>query len=216
MAKSRSASAGKRIGSQYMRAREEEKESAKRVAAGLGVRLRHARMVLGMTLKEVAAKADCSESLLSKIENEKIAPSLLTLRRIANVVGLTLGELFAAPDEAERIVSKAGERPLISFDPLRKGSGVTLERLIPYSSRHLLQSNIHIIDPGGGSDGTVQHPGEELGLVLEGTIELVLDGSKFVLNAGDSFTFRSERAHAYRNVGSGRARVLFVNTPPTF
>jgi transcriptional regulator with XRE-family HTH domain len=199
-----------------MRAREEEQEVTARAGTGLGVRLRHARLVIGMTLKEVAIKADCSESLVSKIENEKIAPSLLTLRRIANVLGLTLGELFAAPDEAERIVSKAVERLLVSFDPLRKGSGVTLERLIPYSSHHLLQSNIHIIDQGGGSDGTVQHPGEELGFVLEGTIELVLDGSTFVLNAGDSFNFRSERAHGYRNVGDGRAKVLFVNTPPTF
>jgi len=197
-----------------MRAR--EIEQAPKPAAGLGVRLRHARLLLGMRLKEVAAKADCSESLLSKIENEKITPSLLTLRRIANVFGLTLGELFAAPDEAERVVTKAGERPLITFDPLRKGSGITLERLIPYSSHHLLQGNIHIIDPGGGSDGTVQHPGEELGYVLEGTIELKLDGNTFLLNEGDSFTFRSERAHGYRNIGAGRARVLFVNTPPTF
>jgi uncharacterized cupin superfamily protein len=104
----------------------------------------------------------------------------------------------------------------MSFDPLRKGNGVTIERLIPYSVHHLLQGNIHIIDPGGGSDGTVQHPGEELGYVLEGTIELVLDGSTFLLGEGDSFTFRSERAHGYRNVGPGRARILFVNTPPTF
>jgi mannose-6-phosphate isomerase-like protein (cupin superfamily) len=44
----------------------------------------------------------------------------------------------------------------------------------------------------------------------------VLDGSTFLLGEGDSFTFRSERAHGYRNVGPGRARILFVNTPPTF
>ena len=185
-------------------------------AAALGVRLRHARLMAGMRLKEVAAKADCSESFLSKIENEKTTPSLLSLRRIAEVLGLTLGELFAAPDEAERVVMKAGERPVMSFDPLRKGSGVSLERLIPYSAHHLLQGNIHLIDPGGGSDGTVQHPGEELGYVLEGSIELVLDGRTFLLTEGDSFTFRSERAHGYRNIGASQARVLFVNTPPTF
>ena len=39
-------------------------------AAGrLGTRLRHTRQMRGMTLKAVAAEAQCSESLLSKVEN---------------------------------------------------------------------------------------------------------------------------------------------------
>ncbi len=183
---------------------------------GVGVRLRHARMMEGLKLKEVALKADCSESMLSKIENDKVVPSVPTLRRIASALGLTLGELFTRANEPERVVMKAGERPLTAFDPLRKGKGIRLERLIPYSSVHLLQSNIHIVEPGGGGDGTVQHPGEELGYVLEGKIELVVAGKAYVLEAGDSFSFRSERAHGYRNIGDTRARILFVNTPPTF
>ena len=39
----------------------------------LGVRLHHARMVRGMTLKELADQSQCSESMLSKIENDKAA-----------------------------------------------------------------------------------------------------------------------------------------------
>jgi transcriptional regulator with XRE-family HTH domain len=182
----------------------------------VGVRIRHARMNAGLRLKDVAAKADCSESLLSKIENDKIVPSLLSLRRVAAALGLTLGELFAKANESERVVSKAGERPVTAFDPLRRGTGVKLERLIPYGPHHLLQGNIHIIARGGRSDGTVQHAGEEVGYVLEGKIELTVDGKAHVLGAGDSFCFRSEQPHGYRNLGRGRARILFINTPPTF
>ena len=36
------------------------------------------------------------------------------------------------------------------------------------------------------------------------------------LKAGDSFFFRSELPHSYRNPGDIEARVLWVNTPPTF
>jgi quercetin dioxygenase-like cupin family protein/DNA-binding XRE family transcriptional regulator len=184
--------------------------------ARIGVRIRHARMTAGLRLKDVAAKADCSESLLSKIENDKIVPSLLSLRRVAAALGLTLGELFATANEPERVVLKAGERPVTAFDPLRRGTGVRLERLIPYGPHHLLQGNIHIIAQGGGSDGTVHHAGEEVGYVLEGEIELTVDGKAHVLEAGDSFCFRSEQPHGYRNLGRGEARILFINTPPTF
>lgn len=181
----------------------------------LGVKLKHARMVLGMTLKELADKAQCSESMLSKIENDKAAPSFGTLHRVATVLGTNISELYSAPSNEGRIVSHAGERPVLMTDNLRTGKGIQMERLIPYSREHLLQGNIHRIAPGGGSEAIV-HAGEEIGYVLEGEIELVIDGKRHRAKAGDSFHFRSELPHSYRNVGSKPARVLWVSTPPTF
>ena len=183
--------------------------------AAIGIRLRHARMVRGMTLKELADEADCSESMLSKIENDKAAPSFGTLHRIATALGTNISELYAAPNLADPIVSHAGERPLLVTDNLRTGKGIEMERLIPYSREHLLQGNIHCIAPGGGSEAIV-HAGEEIGYVLEGEIELVIDGKKHRAEAGASFHFRSELPHSYRNVGAKIARVLWISTPPTF
>lgn len=184
--------------------------------AGLGIRLRHARMVRGITLKELAIEADCSESMLSKIENDKAAPSFGTLHRIATALGTNISELYAAANgNGDRVVSRAGERPVLMTDNLRTGKGLELERLIPYSREHLLQGNIHHIAPGGGSEAIV-HAGEEIGYVLDGEIELVIDGQRFRAGKGDSFHFRSELPHAYRNIGSKMARVLWISTPPTF
>jgi transcriptional regulator with XRE-family HTH domain len=181
----------------------------------LGVRIHHARMVRGMTLKELADQAQCSESMLSKIENDKAAPSFATLHRVATALGTNISELYSAPNSAERIVSQAGERPVLVTDNLRSGKGIQMERLIPYSRDHLLQGNIHVIEPGGGSEAIV-HSGEEIGYVLEGEIELIIDGVKMRAKSGDSFHFRSELPHAYRNVGAKKARVLWISTPPTF
>jgi transcriptional regulator with XRE-family HTH domain len=183
--------------------------------AAIGIRLRHARMVRGMTLKVLADEAECSESMLSKIENDKAAPSFGTLHRIATALGTNISELYAAPNIGERIVSHASERPVLVTDNLRTGKGIELERLIPYSREHLLQGNIHRIEPGGGSEAIV-HAGEEIGYVLEGEIELVIDGRKHRAEAGASFHFRSELPHSYRNVGAKIARVLWISTPPTF
>ncbi|AXK79419.1 cupin domain-containing protein [Pseudolabrys taiwanensis] len=183
--------------------------------AALGIKLKHARMVLGITLKELAERAKCSESMLSKIENDKAMPSFGTLHRVAKVLGTNISELYSAPSADDRIVSKASERPVLMTDNLRTGKGIQMERLIPYSREHLLQGNIHRIAPGGGSEAIV-HAGEEIGYVLEGEIELVIDGRRHRAKAGDSFHFRSELPHSYKNVGSKPARVLWVSTPPTF
>ena len=181
-----------------------------------GKKLRDARRRSGRTLREVAAAAGVSEGHLSKIETGKAVPSLPVLHRIAGCLGLNLGHLFDTAHDEQTVVLRAGRRPLITLDPLRNGHGVTLERVIPQAPENALQCNIHIMEPGGASDGQITHEGEEVGLVIEGRVELQLDDEVHLLGPGDAFHFRSHRRHGYRNVGDGRARIFWVNTPPTF
>jgi transcriptional regulator with XRE-family HTH domain len=182
----------------------------------IGARLKHARMVRGFTLKEAADAAKCSESFISKLENDKASPSFTMLHRLVAILGANVAALFAAGDEVGNVVSHPDARPVILTDRLRRGKGITLERLIPYSHSYLLQGNIHHIKTGGRSDGTIVHSGEEVGYVLDGEIELIVDGRRYRAKAGDSFHFRSELPHGYRNVGAKPARVIWINTPPTF
>jgi transcriptional regulator with XRE-family HTH domain len=182
----------------------------------IGARLKHARMVRGLTLKEVADAAECSESFISKLENDKASPSFTMLHRLTATLGANVASLFAAGEEVDSVVSHPGVRPVILTDRLRVGKGIKLERLIPYSHSYLLQGNIHHIATGGRSDGNIVHSGEEVGYVLEGEIELTVDGHRYRAKAGDSFHFRSELPHGYRNVCVKPARVIWINTPPTF
>jgi transcriptional regulator with XRE-family HTH domain len=182
----------------------------------LGTRLKLSRQTRGLTLKALAAAANCSESLLSKIENGKVSPSLPMLHRLVEVLGTNIGWMFEESDGEEGIVFRTGTRPLIALDPLRRGEGISLERVIPYSPGHLLQCNIHHIEAGGESAGPIQHAGEEVGYVLEGSIELMVGEKTFRLSPGDSFVFDSEVPHWYRNVGNERASIFWVNTPATF
>ena len=167
-------------------------------------------------MKDLANAAGCSESLISKIESNKLVPSLRVLHRISEALNLSIGDLTTSTAEAERVVTKAAERHIVEIDSFRRGDGIRLERVMPYAKGHLLQSNIHIIAPGGSSDGEITHGGEEVGYVIAGHIELTIDGRRYEASAGDTFYYRSERAHGYRNIGGTEARVLFVNTPPTF
>jgi len=165
----------------------------------VGTSIRHARMTLGIRLQDVAARVGCSESLISKIENGRTLPSLTTLHRIADALQTTVGRLCATADPNDGVVARSGERSVITIDPLRRGTGIQMERLVPYDDAHLLQGNIHIVEPGGGSEGTISHEGEEVGFVIEGKLELTVGGQTFMLSAEDSFCFRSSIPHSYRD-----------------
>lgn len=182
----------------------------------IGAKLRQIRQQQGMTLRELAAVVRCSQSMISKIENDKAEPSLTTLHRIVIALGTNIAVLFGKGDVTTGIVMRAGQRPIIATGSEVEGKGVLLERLIPNDAHRMLQANIHIVPVGGGSEGILEHDGEEMGFVLDGTLELTVNGKLYLLHEGDSFVFRSEYSHGYTNSGPKTARVLWVNTPPTF
>lgn len=183
----------------------------------LGAKLKLARRTKGLTLKDLAERSQCSESLLSKAENGRAMPSLPLIHRLVRVLETNIAWLFEETQPDDSPVYKAGERPVITLDNHPGDwAGVSVERLIPYASGHLLQSSIHHIEVGAQSGDPISHEGEETGYVLRGKIELVLDGTVHLLNAGDAFCFRSHIPHSYQNIGKERASILWTCTPPTF
>jgi transcriptional regulator with XRE-family HTH domain len=181
----------------------------------LGQKLKHVRSLQALRLKDVAERAGCSESLLSKIENGKAAPSLLMLHRITEALGTTVAACFSDPDAEPLTVYRPGERPTIHLGSSEsRDVEPSLERLTPYIAGRALNANLHVVPPGAGSDGALKHAGEEVGFVIEGSVELTVDGRTVVVVAGGSFFFRSALPHSYRNTGTETARIVWVNTPP--
>ncbi|MEK0083532.1 cupin domain-containing protein [Benzoatithermus flavus] len=182
----------------------------------LGSRLRRTRLAKRLRLADVAVVVGCSESLLSKIETSKAMPSLRMLHRIALALGTSIAELYSDPAVDEVIVRRAGERPTIRIGGGAQAGGISLEQIAPFAAGRSLDANVHVVAPGADNGGSIRHDGEEIGYVVEGEIELTVNGHVFCLTAGDSFFFRSDLPHSYRNVGSNVARIVWVNTPPTF
>ena len=182
----------------------------------IGARLRHARLVKGLLLKELAVRVGVSISLISKYENDKLLPPLTVLHSLVTELGTNIGALFEPHVAGASFIARAGQRPCIAAGGNKDAAGVTLERLVPHGKGQLLQGNIHIVAPGGGSMGPMQHDGDEFGYVLEGGFELRIDATLHELGPGDSFTFPSHLPHTYRNPGTGLTRVIWINTPPTF
>jgi transcriptional regulator with XRE-family HTH domain len=188
-------------------------DSAPHTDLQVGARLKHARLLAGIRMRELAAKVGCTEGMISKIENARVVPSLPMLQRLVEALGRDLASFFGSDPDAPGLVLRAGERATTATDPLRKGRGVRYERLVPFGAGNLLEGNVHVIAPGGVKHDPITHQGETVGYLLEGRLELTIEGSRYLLGNGDSFFFKNHLTNHYRNPGPGLARVLWVNTP---
>lgn len=169
-------------------------------------------MAANLKLQELADRCGLSKALLSRIENDKINPSISSLHEIAAALGINLSGFFGEQQHPQsQVVLRKGERHAIEF----RNDGSTIENFIPFGGTHMLQAFLLIEEPGGQTQGILSHYGEEVGYVLEGELELTVSGKLYRLTAGDSFNFRSEEPHGHRNPGKTRAVVIWVNTPPT-
>jgi transcriptional regulator with XRE-family HTH domain len=184
----------------------------------IGARLKHARLAKGYTLKQLAMVVDCSESMISKVENDKLRPSIAMLHRFSQALETNIASLIAEPDPAAGLVSilRSNLRARIHVDPEYQGADVWLERVITPSTGGLLQAHVLNLAPGARSDGLIHHVGEELSFVIAGEVALEVDGTIYTLRAGDSAFFPSSLAHGYYNKSKQITRILWVNTPPSF
>ncbi|WP_274630955.1 cupin domain-containing protein [Arvimicrobium flavum] len=186
-------------------------------AARIGRRLQTMRRAQGLTLVDLAAKANCSASLVSRVENGRLLPSLSVLHKLVAGLGTSMASFLSGSENESCMLVRASERKDVALDYLGDPhQGVRIEQIIPHSPERTLQGNLITITAGHGSAGDYSHVGEEAGFVMDGFIELTIDKQTHVLGKGDSFCFRSEAPHSFYNPGPGEAVVLWINTPPTF
>src|SRR5436305_12352949 len=75
------------------------------------------------------------------------------------------------------------------------------------TNRHAVQVVAEFVP--GGAAGKHTHPGEELGYILEGTLQLEIAGQPpRTLKAGEVFFIPAGTVHDGKNIGSGPAKVL--------
>lgn len=191
-------------------------QPSREAGISVGVQLRHYRLSRKLKLKELADLAGCSESLLSRIENNQVNPSFTTLHRLCKSLEISVSNMMAATDESHCVISRPGERLVVGRGGLRDPEHSEAEVFIPYRDGRLLEGLLVTLRPGGNSNGFVSHRGEEVGYVLEGEFELTVEDTTHRLGPGCTFFFRSDIPHSYRNPGRKATRVLWINTPPSF
>jgi transcriptional regulator with XRE-family HTH domain len=185
--------------------------------AALGPQIRSLRRRSGLTLAQLAERAELSIGHLSQVERSLSTPTIKQLQAISRAMGVNIGSFFQAVgsnQQAENdrgIVVRAGRRKVLSID----GLGIVDELLVP-SLEGALELLLCTIAPGAESGEAYSHEGEEAGFILSGNLELWVDEQYHYLEEGDSFAFASSRPHRYRNPGSIPVKVIWAITPPTY
>lgn len=177
-----------------------------------GPLLRAIRNTRHLTMKEVAAKAGVSSSLLSQIERNRISPSLDTLLHLLEVYGVPPHKFFKdyEADSTVEIIKK-DEREIYQ----RKG--FKYETLCGESQtrgNHSFNAFFLELAPGqqrgDGSDG---HLGRELGIVVKGSAILIYNDKTYEINKGDSVSFFSRIPHVIQNTSDEIFQAYWVVTP---
>jgi len=166
----------------------------------VGIRIRFLRKENGLTLKQLAVGCGLSQNAISLVERGEVAPTILTLCKIAHALGVSASSLFQEFCSSEVILTRAVEgqnkpRPEIAFNALTK---------------RCIQMPTYM---GKGTGCSLPGRMNQMVLCISGTIEFMVDDSCYQLTPGDSLTFSAEAYHRWRNTGDETGVAVMVLSP---
>ena len=177
--------------------------------APVGGRVRALRENMDLSLRDLAERSGVSAPMLSQVERGETSPTIAVASRIAAGLDLSLSQLLRLDEGRHVVITRASERRE------RRRRGHLVEELTPPLPGQRADVSIHTLAAGaatGAADDPPMHePGSrETAVVLEGAVELFIDGERRELGEGDSVTFDADLPHHFENNGDDDARLLAV------
>jgi XRE family transcriptional regulator, regulator of sulfur utilization len=175
----------------------------------VGARVKSLREAMDLSLRDLSERSGVSAPMLSQVERGDTSPTLSVAKKIAAGLDLTLSQLLRLDEDRHVVVVRAGDRRT------RRRRGHKVEELTPPLPGQRSDVSVHTLAPGvatGASDDPPMHePGSrETAVVLEGAVELFIDGRRHELTEGDSVTFDADLPHHFENNASSDARLIAV------
>jgi transcriptional regulator with XRE-family HTH domain len=170
-------------------------------ARPLGAAIRRRRLDAGLTLVQLAAKAELSQPFLSQVENDRAQPSMESLLRIARALDTTPQLLFDPPtvhDAPLTVVRASDDAGVPAYRPLVAGDA-------PFHVVEFIDLPREFVDAW-------THEGFEAAYVVSGEVEIDVNGTITRLAAGDSVSYDARLPHRHRTIGRRPARLLLIET----
>lgn len=178
----------------------------------VGSRLRGVRTAFGLSQRELARRAGVTNGMISLIEQNRVSPSVSSLKKVLDGVPMSLAEFFTLD------LSAAPQTFFAPEELLELGNPDVSLRLVAAQRPARQLTILHERYAPGAATGEemIQHRGEEGGVVVRGRIELTVGGAARVLGPGEAYYFSSQLPHRFRNVGREVCEIVSASTPPTF
>ncbi len=178
----------------------------------VGAHLRAVRTIYGLSQRELAKRAGVTNGLISLIEQNRVSPSVSSLKKVLDGIPMSIAEFFTLDLSAiPQVFYRSDELTDL-------GDRSVSLRLVAARRANRAMSVIHERYAPGADTGAdmLRHEGEEGGVVVRGRIELTVGGETRVLGPGDAYYFTSAIPHRFRNNGSEPCEIVSASTPPTF
>lgn len=179
----------------------------------VGERIKNLREKSGLSLQEFADRTGFSSALVNQIENHMLSPPLGALMKIAHVLGVTIGDIWGEGAGEPWVLTRKGEGRAVSRFASKEGVsyGYGYESLgSGMRGRHFEPFVVTLEPPTVKKPQPSSHDGEEFIFVLEGEVEVSLDGHTDVITAGDSIIYDARIPHRLSCAGGECARILAV------
>lgn len=161
----------------------------------IGAQVRAQRTRRGLKSADLAAAAGISGSLMSKIENGQVSPSLATLQAVAGALNVPIAVLFAAVEEPRDCsYVRAGEGVVIERRGTKAGHQY---RLLGHSLAGDLVVEPYLItlSQEAAPYTAFQHAGIEVIHMLTGRVAYRHADRTYDLAPGDTLMFDASAAH---------------------
>ena len=181
------------------------------VSAQIGATARRLRNSLGLTLGEVAKRANLSAAMLSRLENGGVSPSLESLAALTAALGVPLAQLFGdvgKPRGGAQHVPKGQ-----GLEVVRRGTrrGHTYQLLAAdRGPRRVFEPFLVTLNDKSEVFPGFEHPGTEFIYLLEGSLTYRHGDETHLLKAGDALTFAGEVPHGPEKLLKTPIRMLSV------
>lgn len=182
------------------------------ISKSLGKRLRRIRQEKGLTLKQIEAEVGVSATHISEIERGNTSPTIGALEKIASALKVHPSYLIDIPPMPDLRVQRPGDRTSLSMEE----GMVKLDPLTDRQTHSELSFFVATISSNGHVVTGPGHDGEEFCYVLDGIIEVVVDGNSRVLRRGDAVHFKAAYPHRIRNLAPTPSRTLWATRPRLF
>lgn len=178
------------------------------LAARLAERLRKLRQERGYSLDSLADLSGVSRATLSRLENAETSPTAEMLSKLCTAYAMTLTRLLSMVEDGYAPLLRRAAQPLWTDT----ATGFRRRAVSPPASDLAAEVVECTLDPGAGIDYAAPPVnGLEHHLVmLEGGLELSVDGTVHELGAGDCLRYRLFGASRFRASPDTGARYILV------
>ncbi len=180
----------------------------------IGARLQLIRKTKGLSQRELAKRVGVTNSTISLIEQNKVSPSISSLKKVLDGIPISLADFFTldlAPGPMDNPFYARGDQPDVGNNDIHY---YLIGQRRPKRHMCILRE---VMPPGTDTgESMLAHEGEEGGVIIQGQIEVTVGDRIRVLGPGEAYYFESRVPHRFRNVGESDAILISANTPPTF